>query len=1196
MKDVNKTLKEKLEKNNVNEKNLTCQGGSSDFLIGEKIRETIEKNFEFNKEKVHFIKNVDLNEKSEKIKLRSMSKGKCIVLLKDNGYYNSAKLAIKDEKIDKLLPMELGFAIKEGEFFIDGHQFKVAGTSAQDKLDNIAEILEKRKPQIRRDKAYNKDKIRKFAVFARNELLEKVMERALELENKKFSEEQLEEVAYTWFNRFAAIRFMEVNGYLDEKDIFKFRKDLPQKEAEEIFKKKILALCHRFAKIMPGIFKNENDYLEELFPDHLASPNSLVSRMLVDIEEEQWLDSVEIIGCLYQYYNDQKKKEIFKRLKTSKRINGKDLPVATELFTPKWIVKYMVENSLGKIGIVYLKSLGIDTRKLKEKWKFYEDHGLEDVPKVDRIEDIRMTDPCCGSGHILAYVFEVLMDVYLLAGYEPWQAAISIVENNIFAVELDKRAVQMAYFALMMKGRKYDEKFFDRKVSVNIYEIENCKEFENAKDIGSVLVMRRNKLRAPWQKVLSGKYHVVITNPPYMTMYNMSEEMVAYVKTYYEDSKHDLFAVFMEKAMEMAREDGLVAMVTQHSWMFLSCYENLRRKLLKKEIYSLIHLGTRAFEDILGDVVQTVAFVMSKKDHVKGRKGSYKRLVDGLKEEEKIQAFYDDENRFWVDQDEFRRIPQQTVAYWEGKEFFEAFSGPVLRDFYETKKGMFTGNNEYFLRKWYEVPKEMLGREFLPYNKGGRFRRWYGCNDTVVKWADNGREIKEYQGSGNINEDWFYKSCISWNLVSSESFAARIVEEGAVMGDGGPICVIEENQEDFYYLLGYLNSVVARNFMEALNPTMNYPSGVVGSLPVDLNKVSSHERCKIEEKVRANIAMSKEDWNSYETARGFSENSLMKYLRQLIADGYAEGSYLEKAYEMYKNDVNLRFSLVKKNHEDINRHFIRQFHLENSIKADEAMTSVTMTYVCDSKEQVPEELAGCRYVKYMEDVVVEFLSYIVGCLLGRFEFYNKELVSQVLGSLSQDVIYIDEDEDKGSGSLCGVNEDLASLVSCLLGKVTGCAEKELEFIKKALGAGPKKAPMKVLRKYFATRFYKDHLKMYGHRPIYLQFESGKKRAFLAVCSYDKCCNEVLKTVKCRLAPSKAMMIERNMVHVGQALEAGPKKTRRNILEKKLGKLREQEKEMAGLMKRLDEIESFDMEFDQGVVFNHKRFQGILSKI
>lgn len=1071
-------------------------------------------------------------------------------------------------------------------------------------------------------------KAKRFSVFARQVLIENILAKK---SAGMIGQQMAEEVAYTWFNRFSAIRFMEVNGYLDETEpVFHFR------DGDTGFKNRILNICHRLSHILPEVFADKSDDIEKLFPDGLGTLNTVIDRLIEDIDEDQWKDSVETIGWLYQYYNGERKKEVFQTLKNNQRIKKDDLPVTTQLFTPEWLVEYMVENSLGRLWIENLK-IDEDKNKekicrLKETWKFY--IPGETVAK-DRIsvEAIKVIDPCVGSGHVLSYVFDFLMTIYLMEGYSKEKAVELIVCNNIYGLEIDRRATQMAYFTVVMKALKYDPSFLEKGIKPKIYELEwnvdiesrlknieknDLKILRDIKEYGSLINIdgfSKKTIKAlssvPWGQLLEQKYQVVITNPPYMTMYNMSDKMVAYVKAFYPDSKHDLFSAFIEKCEAMLVEDGYKGMVTQHSWMFLSVYKDLRKKMLTNKIISLLHLGTRGFEGILGDIVQTVAFVTMKSPCSKGFVGSYKRLVEGSCEEEKINDFFKRKNTFYVEQDNFKKLQGWTLTYWQDSEFFDAFHGKTLQDFYLTKKGMFTGNNDYFLKKWYEVPYEKLGTDFKLYNKGGRFRKWYGCNDTVVNWHDNGAEIKGYKGAGNINEDWFYETCLTWNLVSASPFCCRIVEKGAVMGDAGPICIIREDDPNYYYLLGYLNSMVAREFLEALNPTMNYPSGVVGSLPIKF--INDEQSCDYDEEtfkyinrlVKENIRISREDWNSYETARGFEESPLVNYMRE-IDMGKIDGSVLQYCYDSYKKDTNKRFAQLKSNEESLNNQFINIFGLGNHIDPKEEERDVTLTYVCDSKNDISENLKGCRYVKYMEDIVADFLSYIVGCIMGRFEFYNEDKIPVS----SDGILYINDNEDIRLSEInyietcCDdkgetiVSEDIASTVIKVIGNIFGNEKVgyELEFIKKALGAGEGKDPEKVLRKYFKKHFYRNHLKQYGRRPIYWQLDSGKYAGMRVLVYYHKFSKETIGKILRMLVYPKQAMVQDEIENIENIFASQKVKIiRRRALEKRLEVLENQKMELDLFTKEMKSLKGCYVDRNQGVLENYKKFSKVLSK-
>lgn len=802
----------------------------------------------------------------------------------------------------------------------------------------------------------------------------------------------VEEVAYTWFNRLIAIRFMEVNDYLPsgvrvlssenkakkEPDLVTapFDTDLEFTSSEqdkiiqlkddnkldELFRMLFIKQCNKLNEILPELFEKTDDYTELLLTISFTDKEGIVYHLVNDIDEDDFNvekeGQIQIIGWLYQYYNIEPKDKVFQNLKKNIKISKENIPAATQLFTPHWIVQYMVENSLGRIPIHNLKygnwsdeeKTKIDS--LKSKWKYYIDDAeqTDEIVKQFRFEESNkygkgdlppyvgttFLDPCMGSGHILVYAFDVFMDIYRMQGYTDREAVRSIILNNLYGLEIDDRATQLAYFAIMMKARSYDRRFLTRtddddkpdipKPNVcSIQESNRIKseyielfgelkplaqklldEFSDAKCYGSILkpsitkdeikqleekyaeidnthydnlfdIKKQTELRPIFgqlitqAKLMIKKYDVVCTNPPYMGGSGMNGDLKKYVAKNYADSKADLFACFIERAIDYTAEKSYTAMITMQSWMFLSSFEKLREKLLHSTIVNMAHLGARAFDEIGGEVVQTTAFVIEKAN-INGYLSSYKRLIEPNSENSKKEAFISNEYNYIVSADNFSKIPGSPIAYWKSNQFFAAFSSILLKNFYKTKKGMFTGNNNYFLKLWFEISSSKFGTDFLLYNKGGGFRRWYGMNDIVIKWHDSGYEIKHSKSSGNINESYFYNTCLSWNLVSTAPFCCRIVESGNVMGDAGPICLISQDDENYYYTLSYMNSIVCNDFMSVLNPTMNYPSGIVAKLPFIVDK---QNKFTVNEISKECVSISKSDWDSFETSWNFKRSPLI---------------------------------------------------------------------------------------------------------------------------------------------------------------------------------------------------------------------------------------------------------------------------------------------------------------------------------
>ena len=868
----------------------------------------------------------------------------------------------------------------------------------------------------------NKNAIQKFAIWARNELIAQVSQRAyqygidesgfgdasadtlngrlLTAEEKsqrqelikqikeKGYQQVMEEVAYTWFNRFIALRFMEVNNYLpshirvfsDASGAFKpeilndvLHLDLPgldsgkvaeyieSNDTEALYRYLLLTQCNALNSALPVMFERMGGYTEMLLPNNILRQDSVLGHMVSDIPEEDWRDAVQIIGWLYQYYNTELKDDTFAQLKKNVKITKERIPAATQLFTPDWIVRYMVENSLGRLWLE-----GHPNAELHDGWKYYLDEA-EQEPEVEaqlaklreeyktiKPEEIKVIDPCMGSGHILVYAFDVLMQIYTSAGWDQREAAQSILKNNLFGLDIDDRAAQLAYFAVMMKARQYDRRLLTRGIQPHIYAFAESNtittaplhdmgitlsqdeydtavkqvlrlldELRDAKEYGSILtvtpcdwdLLRRfavprtedeggqqllgihgEQIAAPLLQrlinigeALSQQYDVVVTNPPYMAVSNAGAKVNDYVKKNFPDSKADLFAVFIERCGQMAKKNGYQAMITQHAWMFLSSFEKLRTKLLAVDIVNMAHLGARAFEEIGGEVVQTTSFVV-RKSHIADYKGEYCRLIEPTSQQGKEDMFLAGENRYAADQSNFSKIPGSPVAYWLSLAALKCFDGAVLSDFADTKTGMQTCDNNRFLRLWFEVDiqKECLHNanekttvetdvKWIPYNKGGDFRKWYGNQDYVLNWQHDGDEAKAYAVSlykcvtrTIKNIPYFYRETISWSKISSGSIAFRYYPDGFIFDVAG--CCIYCKNIDILGLLGLVNSKVAKYFLNALSPTINFEAGHVNSIPI-VNIGDGDENSSV--LTKSCISTAKKDWDSYETSWDFKRNPLV---------------------------------------------------------------------------------------------------------------------------------------------------------------------------------------------------------------------------------------------------------------------------------------------------------------------------------
>lgn len=851
-------------------------------------------------------------------------------------------------------------------------------------------------------------------ILARKDLAEKLQKDAKRSDYKTAYESLVETTASAWFNRLVAIRFMEVNDYLSDgirmlssaeagktdPDIVTapFDSDLEFTEAEKekivqcklnsetdrAFRILFFKRCHQLQKFLPGLFEKEGDATEFLMRLSVVDTDGVIYRLVHDIPEEDFRVSeggqVEIIGWMYQYYNSELKDDTFAKLKKNIKVTKERIPSATQLFTPDWIVRYMVENSLGRIVVNSDKGV-VDSESEEERiareeeiaqkfgWKYYIPEAKQEPEVRNKLRELRknlptihyllptikIIDPCMGSGHILSYLFDVLMQIYEEEGYVARDAVEQIVTKNLYGLDIDDRAGQLAYFTVMMKARQYDRGFFRRGLQPNVQAIQEsngCKTwaevagdslvngqltlddrfvqmadelietFHDAKEYGSLLTVKaddygglldyigqmeeqgsNNLLFSAWLEEIkekmaplakqaqwfSQKYDVVVTNPPYMGNRNMSAKLSAFVKKSFADSKSDLFACFIERCGEMSRVSGYVAMITQHAWMFLSSFENLRMKLLKKDIVNMAHLGPRAFEEIGGEVVQTTCFVLcnSKFDNYKG---TYCRLVDAASQAEKEQLFLSKNNRYCVSTHNYESIGGTPIVYWASKKALHNFqiTKPLI-EYSRPRVGQNTGDNNRFLRFWFEVSHIRIAfntlhedlacitKKWIPYNKGGDFRRWYGNFDRVVNWENNGKEIKEFAVIRNKGKHWsryiqnienMCKTGISWSDIASTRFACRLLPQGFICDVKGSSTY--PNKKHRLYILAFLNSTIAIFYLQMFNPTTTFQVGNIGNLPFQFESVEQVNELTIE-----NIQISRADWDSFETSWDFKRHPLV---------------------------------------------------------------------------------------------------------------------------------------------------------------------------------------------------------------------------------------------------------------------------------------------------------------------------------
>lgn len=1159
----------------------------------------------------------------------------------------------------------------------------------------------------------NKTSIKKFATEARRELISRVSQRALkygifdvELGNpnddsvgghllsstekkqraalieqikEKGYEQVMEEVAYTWFNRFSALRFMEVNGYLptrvrvftDENNAFKpqiltesihieldgldIEKVYAYKEAnddDELYKYLLITQCNALNSVLPGMFQRLSDYTELLFPDNLLREGSVVHQMIELIDEEDWKDAVQIIGWLYQYYNSEKKDDVFAALKKNVKITKENIPAATQLFTPDWIVRYMVENSLGrlwveghpndKVKFIVDEREGSPGRGLKSNWKYYLEEAAQE-PEVQaqlatireeyktlKPEDILCIDPCSGSGHILAYMFDVLVQIYESYGYTTREAVASIVENNIYGLDIDDRAAQLSYFTVMMKACQYDKRFLRRKVQPHVYAIVESnhvdpnvvdyycngdaklkeamdtiiEELHDAKEYGSIITVSQqdwNALYARFEEIqnesvmsiyteatlglrtmvevaetLVQKYDVVVTNPPYLGVSTAKEKLNRYIKDNYYDAKEDLYLVFIEKCNKLCKCNRFQAMITQHSWMFLSRSEKLRLKVQTNLIISMAHLGARAFEEIGGEVVQTASFILQKSE-IDDYVGRYKRLVTPTTQDGKEQLFLN--CKFYdFKQSNCKNIPGEPIVYWISDNFINNFKQKAFNDIADSRVGLDTGNNENFLRLWFEpdymqiefnaTSVEQLhsipGKKYVPHTKGGEYRKWYGNFEYVIAFDSLNYNLLMESGNHLPSRQFYFLEGMNWTRVSSK-FAVRYTSTGMVFNSACPTVFVKKKMEK--YTLALLNTCVVKFYLDLLSPTINFQAGDVGKVPY-LYRRDLLE--KIDDLTETIIEISKKDWDSFETSWDFQNHPLIRKVPTIA-----------EAFDQWQVECDDRFNQLKANEEELNRIFIDIYGLQDELTPEVEDKDVTVRKAD------------------LERDIKSFISYAVGCMFGRYSLDVEGLAyaggewdasKYVTFAADKDNIIPISDDEYFEDDIVGL---FVKFVKTVYGSDT--LDENLKFIADALGG--KGQPKDVIRKYFLNGFYTDHCKMYHKRPIYWLFDSGKKNGFKCLMYMHRYEPDILARIRTDYVHEQQARYRTAMADLENRM-ANASTGERVKLNKQLKTLTDQAVEIHEYEEKVHHLADrmISIDLDDGVKVNYAKFQDVLAKI
>ena len=1204
----------------------------------------------------------------------------------------------------------------------------------------------------------NKAAIQRFAIQARKDLIEQVSQRAYqygitkdgygeanavtvggralsadeqrqrkelvaEIQHKGYTQ-VMEEVAYTWFNRFIALRFMEVNNYLpshirvfsDSTGAFKpeilndvLHLDLPglnadkvaefieSNQTEALYRYLLLTQCNALNASLPRMFEQMGGYTELLLPNNILKQDSVLSHMVTDIPEEDWTDQVQIIGWLYQYYNSELKDDTFALLKKNVKITKERIPSATQLFTPDWIVRYMVENSLGRIFIDKRKNEGIfaDGRGADEMtwdeveqkrisneefiaeqmgWKYYlpEAAQTQEVrAQLDKIQaessafdvkSIKVIDPCMGSGHILVYAFDVLVQIYKEYGYSERDAAQSILQNNLYGLDIDDRAAQLAYFAVMMKARQYDRRIFTRGIQPNVYAIvesngldsntidyfvgNNPKlkkdfrtlvdELRDAKEYGSILNISQVDFTALYARVeevrgdislfremvlndvapvihvaeiMMQKYDVVVTNPPYMGGSGMGTKLTQFVRNYYPDSKSDLFSCFIERGFSFTKKRGFLSMITMESSMFLTSFEKLREKIVHaKSIVNLVHMpylgkgGTS-----LGINFGTAAFVLCN-DRIPKYNAQYDYIRYYENDDDGVPLEFPTINERYrtASIERFMAIPGLPIAYWKSDEIINSFEWDNLDSELTFRQGMTTTNNEKYLRFWHEVAHGRIGFGFskredaaaseymwFPYQKGGEFRKWYGNNEYVVYYLNDGKELidlvtEKYPKISDPefiikNRNWYFKEGLTWSTLSSAAFGVRYCEGGYIFDAKGSMAFSLSTTNIKYYI-ALLNSCVATDYLDVLAPTMDF--NIVGLKAIPFVKSSYDEVCSVVDEC---IEKSKNDWNCFERAWDFTHHPLAPLARdrQEQESSQFRSSRMEKFgriawhYENWAQECEDRFTQLKANEEELNRIFIDIYGLQDELTPEVEDKDVTVR-----KADLGRDIRS-------------LISYAVGCMFGRYSLdmpglayaggeWDASKYTTIIPDKDNIIPICDDDyfDDDITGRF-------VKWVEVVYGKET--LEENLKFIADALGG--RGTPREVIRNYFLNDFYADHCKIYQKRPIYWLFDSGKKNGFKALIYMHRYQSDLLARLRTDYVHEQQERYRTQLSHLADAIDHASA-SERIKLTKQQKKIQDQALEIQKYEEKVHHLadQNISIDLDDGVKHNYALFADVLAKI
>ena len=1157
----------------------------------------------------------------------------------------------------------------------------------------------------------NKNAIKKYAIWARRELIDRVSKKAMRygispdsaadpdafsVDGRLLSDTEqrqrraliarvaahgyaqtMEEAAYTWFNRLTALRFMEVNGYLpshvrvftDDAGAFRpqilteaIHLELPGLDMEQVYALKeandeealyrclLIVQCNALNDILPGMFQRLGDVTELLLPDNLLREGSVIERLISEIPEEDFNDinpadgkdgsRIEIIGWLYQYYITEKHEEVVDPLH-GKVVKKDEVPAATQLFTTDWVVRYLIDNSVGRYWI----ERNPNSALVNELTYFVrpKDGVIKTIDEKITPQELSVFDPCVGSGHFLVYAFDVLMKIYVEYGYTEREAAAEIVKNNLYGLDIDGRAAQLAYFALMMKARRYDRRFFSRKIQPHVYEIlesndvdeisaehfcngdsvvENdvktiLETFRDAKEYGSILQMPmidfgkinerfvqladevslyNTYLLGDFQKlvrvaeVMSGKYAVVATNPPYLNKFDA--KLKAFIADNYNDYKGDLFSVFMYRNFDFCIANGYLSFMTPNVWMFIKTYEKLRSFISnEKNITSLIQMAKGAF--FKEATVDICAFTCV--NGMDDSSGIYIRLENfkGDMEVQRIKTLEAIETQnermyFEANAHDFKKIPGSPIAYWASKNMVSAFSYRKFSEVSISNGQNITGNNNRFLRLFWEVDDTHISEDYwVKCARGGGYRRYHGNDDNVILWTDAAREHYHKDNIARIiPKELRFREGITWSYITSGKPSFRKLWSYQLFEKAGSSIFIK-NTAYLNSLLGLLNSVVATKLLEFINPTINYQVRDILFFPIAPNVLENNAITSL---VEQNISISRMDWDSFETSWDFARHPLLAHPAPTLA----------AAYEQYRAEANARFDQLKANEEELNRIFIDIYGLADELTPAVEERDVTVRRIFDTKEGIPASMRGSSYAITRADVVRSLISYAVGCMFGRYSLDTPGLAYAGGDWDGGRYTTFLPDED-GIIPICDneyfdddIVERFAAFLTAALGAET--LEENLQFVADALGTGG--SPREVIRSYFLTTFYADHVKTYQKRPIYWLFDSGKKNGFKCLVYMHRYDPNTLARIRTDYVHEQQSRYRTAISNLEDARDHAATAADRVSAGKKLASVIDREKELLAYEEKIHHLadQRLTIDLDDGVKHNYAIFQDVLAKI